>query len=137
MTTKSNVLWPDVSDLDGAQKAARQGVVAELFVTGATTLFVILKLSDVTALVDAVLFALIAWRIWKMFRVWVVIGLVLFAAEKTYWIYVRGPKGLVMSVIILLGFVTSVRGTFACARLGQVTLRTSADLLAGGNGPQL
>jgi hypothetical protein len=113
-------LWPDVSDLDGAQKAARQGVVAALFVTGATTLFVMLKLSDVTALVDAALFALVAWRIWKMSRVWAVIGLLLFAAEKAYWIYVRGPKGLVMSVIILLGFVTSVRGTFAYARLGQV-----------------
>jgi hypothetical protein len=120
LTTKSNVLWPDVSDLDGAQKAARQGVVAGLFVTGATTVFVILKLSDVSALVDAALFALIAWRIWKMSRTWAVIGLVLFAAEKAYWIYARGPKGLMMSVIILLGFVTSVRGTFAYARLEQV-----------------
>lgn len=120
MAAKSNVFWPNVSDVDGAQNAARQGVVAALFVTGATTLFVILKFSDVLALVDAALFALIAWRIWKMSRAWAVIGLVLFAVEKAYWIYVRGPKGLVMSVIILLAFVTSVRGTFAYARLGQV-----------------
>jgi hypothetical protein len=106
--------------MDGAQSAARQGVVAALFVTGATTLFVILKLSSVTALVDAVLFAVIAWRIWKMSRAWALIGLLLFVVEKVYWVYVRGPKGIVMSVIILLGFITSVRGTFAYARLGQV-----------------
>ncbi len=85
------------------------GVVAALFVTGATTVFVIFKLSDVSALIDAALFALIAWRIWKMSRAWAVIGLALFAVEKAYWIYVCGPKGLVMSVIILLAFVTSVR----------------------------
>ena len=46
--------------------------------------------------------------------------MVLFAVEKSYWIYVRGPKGIMISVIILLGFVTGVRGTFAYARLGQV-----------------
>ena len=66
-------LWPAVNTLDAAKNTAKQGAIAAAIVAGITALFAILslfgvELTSIWALVDAGLFALIAFGIYKMSR---------------------------------------------------------------------
>jgi hypothetical protein len=71
-------------------------------------------------LVDAALFAIAAWRIYRMSRAWALLGLLGFVAERAYNLYARGlaNAGFVVGLVILLGFVNGVRGTYAFHKLG-------------------
>ncbi len=120
--------WPSMSNLEGAKKAVHEGAGAAIFVAAVTALFSVLAIFDIRilpgfspwSLVDAGLFAVVAWRIYKMSRAWAVVGLLLFVGERAYAFYARGvtaTTGIVVGVIILLGFVNGVRGTFAYRRL--------------------
>lgn len=123
--------WQDVSSLEGAQKAINSGWYTAATVTGLTTVAAALAIFsgsavggiDGSALVDACLAGIITWRIWRKSRAWSVVGLV-------YWILsvalklasgVSGAVGAV-SIIVLLGFINAVRGTFAYAKLRKAAL---------------
>src|SRR6267378_1206545 len=120
--------WPSVSDLEGAKKAAHEGAGAAVFVAAVTTLFSVLAIFDIRilpgfsplSLVDGGLFAIVAWRIYRMSRAWALAGLLGYVSERAYSIYAHGATataGWVVGVVILLGFVNGVRGTFAYHRL--------------------
>jgi len=132
-----NWWWPSVSDLEGAKKAAHSGAGAAVFVAAVTALFSVLAIFGIQilpgfsalSLVDAALFAIVAWRIYKMSRAWAVVGLLLFIYERVYAFYVHGAPamgGIVVGVIIWLGFTNGVRGTFAYRKL-STKLSASAD----------
>src|SRR6266480_5450392 len=122
--TNSAWWWPSVSEKERAKNAAHGGAGAAVFVAAVTGLFSVLAIFDIRilpgfspwSLVDAGLFAIVAWRIYKMSRAWAVIGLSLFIYERAYAFYARGATataGIVVGLIILLAFVNAVRGTFA------------------------
>jgi hypothetical protein len=123
--------WPEVDSSDGAKGAAHQGAGSAVIVAGVTTLFSVLAIFGVqilpgfspASLIDAGLFAIVAWRIYKMSRIWAVLGLVFFVGERVYSLYLRGltgAGGLVVGVILLFGFISGVRGTFAYQKLSKV-----------------
>jgi hypothetical protein len=95
MAKSQNRWWPSVDDLEGAKDAAHQAAGAAAFVAGVTTLFSILAIFGIhilpgfspLSLVDASIFAIAAWRIYKMSRAWAVVGLLLFAGERAYGLY--------------------------------------------------
>ena len=73
-------LWPNITDIKSAKDAAKQGVGVAIFVAGVTALFAILSLFGVEmvtiwALLDAAIFAGIAFAIYKMSRVAAIFGL--------------------------------------------------------------
>ncbi len=116
--------WPSVETEAGAKGAAHQGAGAAVIVASITALFSVLAMFDIRilpgfsplSLVDAGLFAFIAWRIYRMSRAWALVGLLGYVAEHVYSIYLRGSTataGWFVGVIILLGFISGVRGTFA------------------------
>ena len=120
--------WPSVSDQKGARKAAHEGAGAAVFIAAVTTLFAVLSIFDIQiipgfspfSLVDAGLFAIVAWRIYKMSRAWAVVGLFLHVVERAYSLYLHGitrGAGMVVGAILILGVVNGVRGTFAYSRL--------------------
>jgi len=118
--------WPDVSDMDGAREAARYGMWCAVFVAGVTTFVVLLAIFGVsimgtkpTALFDAILFAGIAFGLSKNSRFAAVAGFVLFALEKIYMLVTTGSFLAVgvLGIIIGLGFLNSIRGTFAYWKL--------------------
>jgi hypothetical protein len=124
MAKSQSRYWPSVDDLDGAKEAAHQGAQAAAIVAGVTALFSVLAIFGIRilpgfsplSLVDASIFAIVAWRIFKMSMVWAVVGLLLFAGERAYAFYYRGAAamaGIIVGIILLLGFVNGVRGTFA------------------------
>jgi hypothetical protein len=128
MATKRNVFWPDVSTLENAAWATKQGVWAAAFVAVVTAivssaaLFLhrpILGLGG-SGLVDAAIFAAVAFGIHKSSRFAAVSGLVIYVIERIYMFKSAGSQGTggsVMVVFLTLAFVTAVRGTLAYRRL--------------------
>lgn len=122
----TSAYWPDVSTIESAKTAARQGMWAAIVVAGFTVVFVLLALGgadglagtvDETALIDAAVFALIAFGIYRFSRTAAVLGVVIFVVERIYLWSVIGVKAPIVAIIITLAFISSIRGTFAYHKL--------------------
>jgi hypothetical protein len=103
------------------EQTARQFVVV-----GAVTSSVVAIATAVPALMsshyswaaDSLLFAVVAWRVFRGSRFWSVVGLVVFIAEKILqfilWPLSWNLVGTwVFALLFLCGFVAGVRGTYA------------------------
>src|SRR3974390_832298 len=120
--------WPDVSELEGAKNATKGGMWCAVFVAGMTTFVVLLttlfKISilgvKADALLDAALFAGIAFGLSRYSRFAAVAGFALFVLEKIYMLATTGNFFSVgfLGIVIALGFFNAIRGTFAYAKLG-------------------
>ena len=125
----NNFLWPDVSTRSAAKKAAGQGTGAAVLVAVVTAAFAtyslvqsssVLGFVDAWAYLDAFLFAAIAFGIHKESRIAAVAGLVLFVIEKVYQVHVTGTlQGGVLAVILVVLFLSGIRGVFALHALPQ------------------
>ncbi len=110
-------LWPNVTDEIAAKQAARNAMYGTFFVAGMTTLFVVLQMAAVVALIDALLFVLAGIGIAKMYRTAAVLGFTLFMIEKITMAFAgQSPVG-VMSIAITLLLFTAIRATFAYHKL--------------------
>jgi hypothetical protein len=124
-----NIFLPQIATLSEAQKVGRQGTWAACFVAGLTALVAVASLSGILpadfpikgwALVDAALFGVIAWGIYRMSRVAAVAGLAVYILERIYMQSALGAKagsGIVVTILIILAFINAVRGTFAYHRM--------------------
>jgi hypothetical protein len=116
--------WPTLTDLKTAHDAAKQGAYNALIVAGLTALLATLsvlgiwKIVDGSAFVESVIMAVLGILILRLSRVAAVCALLFFIAGRGYGIYLHGfhPAGAAVMVISLVGFVSGVRGTFACRR---------------------
>lgn len=123
----NNWWWPTISDQTSAIEASKSGFWAAVFVAVVTTLFATISLViqkeilsiDPWAYLDAFLFAVIAWRIRRYSRTFAVAGLVLFVIEKALLVQTQGAKGWPMAIVLLLMFVSGVRGVFAYHRFSN------------------
>jgi hypothetical protein len=139
--------WPDVSDLESAKKAARNGMWCAIFVASVTTIVVLLTtffgLSimgvKAGALLDAALFAGIAYGLSRYSRFAAVAGFALFVLEKIYMLATTGNFFSVgfLGIVIALGFWNSVRGTFAYYKLngGAPSTGGLAGMFSGKSAP--
>lgn len=112
-------IWPEITDLQSATGAARQGFWAAMAVAIITAAVAVLAHAgfqildfNLEALVDAGLFAIIAWGIHRMSRTAAIGGLGLYLIERIHMWSTYGPKGLVLTIIFTLMFINSIRGTF-------------------------
>lgn len=125
--TRRNLFWPNVDDVQGATWASRQGFWAALFCATITTGAVVLAElgveflrrmgMDAWALIDAVIFAAIAFGLWRHSRFAAWAGLLVYAFERIFMWSVQGPINPVVAAIFVLAFVGGVRGTHALYRL--------------------
>ncbi len=112
-------IWPETSDDDSAKEAAKQGVWACSFiaiVTGGMAFFQAMGF-DSAAFVDAFLFAIIGFGIFKLSRTAAVAGLVLYLIERIYMWATFGSKNIAMAILLSLMFVNSIRGTFSSHKI--------------------
>jgi hypothetical protein len=124
---KVNWWWPTISDRASAEEAVKVGFWAAMFVAGVTAIVATIALVSgeavmsikASAYLDAVLFLIIGWRIRNHSRVFSVLGLLLFIAEKAMLAKTQGSTGWFMAIFILLGFITGARGAFAYHRYKQ------------------
>ena len=85
-------------------------------VTGLAASFRVLGV-DRTALLDAGLFALVAFGIFRVSRFAATFGLVLFVVERIVMLAMGQSAGGILGIFLLLAFSNSVRGAFAYHRL--------------------
>jgi len=126
---KSNFIWPDVSTLDGARSACRTGAAFAVIVavlTGGVAILAALgvhlfptSVFDASALIDAALFAVVAWGLYRYSRVAAVAGLVIYLAERVYMIASGVTGGIPLAIIMTIGLLGAVRGAFAHHRLSK------------------
>ena len=68
--------WPDVSTIEGAKLAVKYGWVASYIVACVTTISIPLRWTPISSLVDAVIFLVIGYGIFRNSRIASIIGLV-------------------------------------------------------------
>ena len=114
-------------DVKGAKLAARGGVLAAIVLALATAFFGFLvpaPQDNITRLfaawppADVVLYAAIAFGIFRMSRVAAVAGLALYTAERVFAWAAYGRLAPIM-LIFQIAFAIAVRGTFAYHRLAK------------------
>ena len=138
--------WPDVSTLEDAKAAARYGMWCVVFVVGATTFVVLLTTffgismmgTKASALLDAALFAGVAFGLSRYSRFAAVAGFGLFVLEKIYMLIRTGSilSVGVLGIIIALGLWNSIRGTYAYWELGgQAPAGGVAAVFSGKSAP--
>lgn len=116
----ANWAWPEITDEDSARSASHVAGGWAAFVAGLTTLLAVGSIVTSgpvmgitgSSLVDAGLFAAVAWRTWVGSRAWAVTGLALYSLEIV-WNVVTHPPGIgIFTILVLIGLVNGVRGTF-------------------------
>jgi hypothetical protein len=71
------------------------------------------------AFVDAAIFAVIAFGIFRFSRIAAVAGFVLFVAERLFmWWETGKAQGWILAVILAFAFLNAARATFALSRFG-------------------
>jgi hypothetical protein len=120
--------WPKVADRKGAAEAAHTSAGICYFVAIVTACASVISVVsghrilgiDGWGLVDAALFALFGWRIWKLSTVFAVLALLLYCAELAWRLADGGgsPASLI-TVLFIWGLVHGIRGTFAYKRLSE------------------
>jgi hypothetical protein len=113
--------WPVITDSESARSAARGARTAAIVCAAVTLIFTLAamagaKLSQglgltVLSLVDVFLFGILAWGIHRMSRTAAVLGLLLFVAERL--MAGNATKGIYLTIVFTLWFISGVRGTFA------------------------
>jgi hypothetical protein len=129
--------WPTIEDESSAQHATKAAVGVSGFIAAVTALIAVLSIFyhkpigglDGWALADAAIFALIAWRISKASRIWVIVGLLMYLAEVGYKL-ATNPSGAlgVLTIIFILTYINAIRGAFAYHRYRKAESNPLAPL---------
>lgn len=119
------IFWPPIFDVVTAKKAAKQGFVAAIFISGITALPLIYRIVssqsyDATEIFSSILgnivpMTLIAFWINRMSRIASISALVLSCGEMLYKISVHNTAG--MYPLFIIFFINSIRGTFIYHKL--------------------
>jgi hypothetical protein len=116
----ANWAWPEISDEDSARNAAHVAGGWAFAVAGITTLLAVISMAGAPimgmsawSLLDAVLFAVVGWRVWNGSRPWAVTGLVVYCLEIAMNVIEHPPGVGILTIVVVLALVNGVRGTFA------------------------
>jgi hypothetical protein len=119
-------LWPIIATELDARWAAKQGAGAAVFCAIATAVVAVWSHYstdmarqsglNVLALLDALLFAAVAIGLYLNSRIAAVAGLVLYALERLSVPVEANLKAIVMVALLVLCFISGVRGTFSLHR---------------------
>ena len=110
-----NWIWPKIADLETAKGAARLGFWVAILGAVIATVFAVFKIldSNLWTLIDAAIFALIAWGINKMSRFAAMAGLTFYLIEQRNILLTFELQQLPLIAIFMLLYIHSIRGTFA------------------------
>lgn len=141
---KRNFVWPSLTTIEAAKKASMHGVVAAGFTATLTTLIATWALGagkiafgfvNAGAYLDAVIFAAIAYGIYKEKRWVAVFGLVFFLFEKAIQVADTGKfQGAWIAIILTLCYIDAIRGLYALHNLRKESATQLADQ-ADGSAP--
>ncbi|TLY50335.1 MAG: hypothetical protein E6K53_10810 [Gammaproteobacteria bacterium] len=115
----------EIVDRDSCEKAIKNGGYATLISAAITAVFGILGffvessdhdlsyMLDPWILADVVLMVILAFFIFRKSRVAATLLLIYFIASKVLmWVEMGSPKGILVSIIFFLYYLTAMRGTY-------------------------
>jgi hypothetical protein len=116
----ANWAWPEIVDEDSARSAAHYAGGWAAAVAGFTAVLALISMASSStslkigpsALLDAALFGVVAWRVWCGSRAWAVAGLTLYCLEIAYNVATNPPGVGILTIIVVLALINGVRGTF-------------------------
>ncbi|MBA6231866.1 MULTISPECIES: hypothetical protein [unclassified Colwellia] len=119
-----NMFWPDVSTIEKAEGVAKGSAGIPLFV-GCMTVLVVLygyffsPILGITlwALIDASIFGLIAYGMFRINRVVSVIGLAFYIWSQVDMLTTQGAGFGVLAVFFMIYWVNGIRGAFKYHKL--------------------
>jgi hypothetical protein len=119
-SAKNRFNWVSVVDVESAAKAMHTGGWSAAFNCAVTSLVAMSALIqrhpvlglDGFALLDAAIFGMIAWRIYRLSFAWSVGGLLFFLMERVEMARSHPTQhgGGVITIILFLGYLSAVRG---------------------------
>lgn len=132
-------IWPQISDKVSARGAVKDGCWAALFIVFFDVVVAVYSLStsqklaghyDAWILVDAGLFGIVAWRLWRNSRAWAVVGLLLMGLEIEDKLQNAKSTFGIITVILFLAFINAARGAFAFHKYSaqEASLRETMDV---------
>jgi hypothetical protein len=129
---RKNSLLPQITDLESAQAAGRQGTVASVVVIIMTTVAAIithlmppdtksvLMVTPAGAIITCVIYGTLAVMIYRMSCVAAVLALLVYLVDRVFLIAQQGNSiGYASAIVIIFALINSVRGTFAYHRFHQ------------------
>ncbi len=129
-TKNGNAWWPKIATIQEAAECAKVGVILAAFcgvVTGSLALLALAGHSFLGvrpwALVDAAIFAALAYGISRSSKSAALFAPIFYAAERIYeWGHSAVPStlGAILALSFLLGFINGARGVFAVHRFTKV-----------------
>ncbi len=132
-STKSHsplrTFWPDVSDRDGAMEAIKLGYFACFIVAALDTIVGLLGSKAILA--DALMFAVLGVFVRRKARTAAVIAVAYMALNIVVSV-LRFPMVGIITIILFVCLISSVRGTFAYRRLMRAG--TSSGIEGTGTG---
>jgi hypothetical protein len=115
------LLWPEIDDAQSAKAASYLGafgvalyslVVAAIVTYGLVRIHAAVSWAAVAAYFDAMIFAVLAFGIFRFWRSTAIAALVLFLAEQVLaGLQAHGMVGFVMPILLTLFMISGVRGT--------------------------
>jgi hypothetical protein len=139
VTRKQSSYWPHIETAEKAVELMRNGSFAAAFTTIMTAGISIAAIYfghpimglDGWGLVDAFLFSVVAWRIYRRSLPWAITGLVIFTGEKVYGVVSNprsGTAGIFVAIILFFYYLNAVRGGLYLRREKNVlTLAASVE----------
>lgn len=115
----SNRWWPKIEDYSSAADAMRNGAIGYTVVSAMTMIISLIAFFSGRAqlgangwsFLDAALFAVIAWRVFRHSLPWAIFGIILYVAEKIIMMVSHAsPNPGVLSILLILYFYHAVRG---------------------------
>jgi hypothetical protein len=124
----ANWAWPEIIDEDSARDAAHMAGGWAAVVAGLTAILAIVSMVGGVSimgirslsLIDAALFAIVAWQTWRGSRAFAVAGLSLYSVGVLYNIVTHPPGVGVLTIIIMLALINGVRGTFGLHKFEEM-----------------
>ncbi|MGP8175059.1 MAG: hypothetical protein ACLP7O_11005 [Terracidiphilus sp.] len=112
-------LIPEITSRESAIQVTRQGVLAAALSCAITAVFSVLSAGGFNPhnLLDAVVFLVVAWRIYRLSLSWSIFGLIWFLIEKIDQLFDNtriGPNvfGWIIAAAFVMCYVNSIRATW-------------------------
>lgn len=110
--------WPRIDSAEQAKIWMHYGAVAAAFYAAGTACVSYLAIClqrpvlglDAWAMTDALVFAVVAWRVSRSSANWAITGFVVFTASKLYWAGIAGrTNGVLLSAVFFLLYLHAAR----------------------------
>ncbi|MBU1308643.1 MAG: hypothetical protein KKE30_03805 [Gammaproteobacteria bacterium] len=119
-----NMFWPNIDDIEDAKGVAKGAAFIPAFVSVVTTIIVLVGIFytpilglDEWAFIDAFLFALVAFGMWKLNRVVAILGLALYVWGQLQLLSVHGSGTGVMAVFFVIMWFNGIRASLRYHKL--------------------